>query len=256
MAHIIDFENKYTYPEWIWTLFSEYPAFQIVYEHAQGDRGDFSYWLEKYIDDADGLINAIKQNLKNWGFVAYHITRVVDVESVKQKGLQVMESHDYMNRMEYIFIHVLKYTCDEVTRCKNVLGKKLTREQACRIGQLSFFAPPSKYNLEKRDNGYLSLYGSIVGGEVANQAFQGNEKVLSDLHKSGKTLLIKAKFHIATLLENCENDAYGFMCSLLYFAAQYFYSKHLNNDAIILGQVSQPVQPKNICEVITIDNIG
>lgn len=255
MNRIIDFENPDTYPGWIWTLFSKYPAFQIIYEHAQRDRGDFAYWLEKYIDDADGLINAIKQNLKDWGVAAYHITRVIDVESIKQNGLKVMMFRDYMDRMEYVFTHILKYTCDEVTRCKNVLREKLIREQACRIGQLSFFAPSSKYNLEKRDNGYLSLYGSIVGGEVANQAFQGNENILSDLQKSGKMSLIKAKFYIATLLENCENDAYGFVCSLLYFAAQYFYSKHLNDDAIILGQVSQSVPPENICEVITVDDI-
>lgn len=67
--------------------------------------------------------------------------------------------------------------------------------------------------------------------------------------------LIKAKFYIATLLENCENDAYGFVYSLLYFAAQYFYSKHLNDDAIILGQVSQSVPHENICEVMTVDDI-
>lgn len=102
MNRIIDFENQNTYPEWIWTLFLKYPAFKIVYEHAQRDRGNFVYWLVKYIDDADGLINAMKQNLQGWEFIAYHIARVVDVESIKQSGLRVMTFRDYMNRMDHV----------------------------------------------------------------------------------------------------------------------------------------------------------
>lgn len=253
MDRIIDFEDPDTYPRWIWTLFSKYPALQKAYVYALINRGDFSYGLEKYIDHADCLIGVIKQNLQDWGFVAFHITRVVNVESIKQNGLKIMTYRNYIDRMCYIFRDVLKYTRDEVNYCRYILRKKLDREQACRIGQLSFFAPPSKYNLLERDDGYLSLYGSTVGGEVAKQAFQSNKKILSDLHKSGKPFLIKAKFYIETLLENCENDAYGFVCFLLYFAAQYFYSERLDCDAIILGQVSLSVPAENILKVIPVD---
>ena len=207
------------------------------------------------IEDANHLIDAIKKNLQDWEFVAFHITRVVNVESIKQNGLKIMAYCDYIDRMCYIFRDVLNYTSDEVNRCKKVLREKLISEQACRIGQLSFFAPPSKYNLIERNDDYLSLYGFTVGGEVAKQAFQSNKKILLDLHESGETFLIKAKFYIATLLENCENDAYGFVCSLLYFAAQYLYSERLDCDAIILGQVGQSVPAENICEVIPIDDI-
>lgn len=255
MNHIINFEDISTYPKCILEFLSNAPFLQYIYEYTQIVDADFAYCIKEHFDGADCLITGIRQDLQDWGFIAYHITRVADIESIKQHGLKIMTFCEYMNRMEYVFQHILNYTYDEVDRYKNVLREKLIREKACRIGQLSFFAPPSKYNLEERDNGYLSLYGLVVGGEVAKQAFQGNKKVFSDLHKLGRTFLIKAKFNILTLLEHCENDAEGFIYSLLYLAAQCHYSKHLNDDAIIIGQVNQSVPPEDICEIIPIDDI-
>lgn len=255
MDCIIDFEDLNTYPKWIWTLFSKFHVLRKVYECADRDRGDFAYWIEQCIPEAKCLIHTIKHKLQDWSFVAYHITRIIDLDSIRRNGLKIMTCHDYINRMCYIFRDVLKYTSAEVNYCGHVLQEKLNREHACRVGQLSFFAPPSKYNLIERDNGYLSLYGSIVGGEVAKQAFQCNNKVSSDLSKLGNTFLIKAKFYITNLLEDCENDADGFIYFLIYLAAQYHYSKHLNDDAIIIGQVNQSVPPEDICEIIPIDDI-
>lgn len=257
---VIDFENLNTYPPEILNLLSDYQEFRIIFNDAERFENDYEYAIQEFakkgrstlFNDENSMKTFIRRfadSLSDWSFIAYHITRVLDPKDIKLHGLKILDLSNYIKRMRVVFRNHLGYSSVETEKSLALLETKI-KEEPIRENTLSFFAPNSRYILRKKSGGYLTLYGSVVGGEIANQAFNGHTQH-DDLSRIGKTVIVKARFHIRNLMRETNEfgDTYGFFCFLFYLASQLLYVDSLDPDAYILGQVTANVEPKDIIEI-------
>lgn len=257
---VIIFNDLSTYPPEIQNLLSAYSEFKSIFYKAEILENDYESAIEDFarsgesalfqdVDSMKSFMRGFADTLSDWSFVAYHITRVVNPEEIRSNGLKVLNSVDYIKRMWYVFRNHLGYSDAKTEECLALLNKKIGRERV-REKTLSFFAPNSRHILCEKSGGYLSLYGSVVGGEIAHQSFLGRSEH-TDLSRIGKTVIVKAKFHICDLIRKDSEfgETYGFFCFMFYLASQLNYTNSLDYNAYILGQVTANVEPKDIIEI-------
>ena len=137
---------------------------------------------------------------------------------------------------------------------KNMFSQLDRPSQPLRKGLLSFFAPASDFVLHNADqNGYISLYASIVGGEFATQCFKDDPDISRDLRRIGQPILVKTSIPIQSCTHrSCENNRCRVNEQILANAVRL--SEHQKYDEIVfLLQTEKPLSPASILGVDRIE---
>lgn len=150
---------------------------------------DWSDKLESHDAHLKTFTNDLKNLLRDCLIEVYHLTRVLNLDDITENGLKILRAAEYLDRMETI-IKGLGFSCTDWEKARRKLAVKIQYESV-RLNSISFFSPCDDYTLNNRDqNGYISLYGEVVGGEIAKQALR-ETSILDSLKINGVTALVE-----------------------------------------------------------------
>lgn len=256
---ILEFEKFNTYPDEIKNIILDNlePLKEVYYGAlCRTSKQDFDgYFNGKYgnqpIKKRKKIIQVINDTLENYYIVGFHISRLIDNDIILNNGLKILDSFYYQNYMKYVFQTILHYNDEKVYIALQQLNDYLMQhEEESRKNTLSLFAPPSDYiiNLRNQD-GFISLYGEYVGGEIAKMAFSRNIK--EDLHNIGEPKVIQFLFPFKELKTFGELPKDFAINQIVFLVLQHILNGKLLNNAIFQAQITQSIPAEDIIKIWT-----
>ena len=212
----------------------------------------FSQSRGRTIATAEQLISVAGDS---W-FEAYHITRLIDPNEIRNQGIDILDWENYHSRIESVLSSYTDLKDPEIKRVLDRILEFYKEDGVGRLGHLSFFSPASDYVLyyhNGNSGGYYHLYGLTIGGELLEHSLRGNleyESLFKLLSNMGTKYLVRFKFQLKDLFRNLCDYSYDLFMHTIAFAVLYCREhSSLPCDCLFVSHLQRPVLPENILSI-------